>query len=204
MRGSQRPVADPGTMPRVTTADPRDTVRLALAAESAQLAAVQRRCWEADLPTELAGAALAVPVEDAERAWASAIDRPPLATFRVLAAIGERGAVCGFAAVGPSPDPDADPATDALIAEFAIDPGLRRRGHGSRLLNAVMDTLRADRFTRATWWVSSTADELRAFVTSSGWAPDGANRQVGVDERTHFKEIRLHTSLGVPSPPTSA
>ena len=45
-------------------------------------------------------------------------------------------------------DPDAEPGEDALVAEFVVDPSAQRQGHGSRLLNAVADTLRADGFTR--------------------------------------------------------
>ncbi len=41
-----------------------------------------------------------------------------------------------------------------------------------------MDALTADRFIRAKWWVNSTDDALRTFVTKSGWEPDGAHREL--------------------------
>ncbi|WP_028709426.1 GNAT family N-acetyltransferase [Propionicicella superfundia] len=170
-------------------------VRLALPREAVQIAAVQRRSWAAHLPAGLAAELLALPEQEAASAWERAISRPPLAQFRVLVAVDGDGGVRGFAAVGPSPDPDADPSADALVAEFVVDPAARRQGHGSRLLNAIVDTLRADGFSRATWWLASTADELRAFVTATGWAPDGAHREVATDSGSPLKEIRLHTSI---------
>ena len=125
--------------------------------------------------------------------------RPPMADFRVLVAVepdknGE-AEVRGFAAIGPSEDADAE-HTDALVAEFAGDPRHRGQGHGSRLLNAVVDTLRADRFTRATWWVRTGDDATRRFLTEAGWGADGAHRETGTeDEQIRIKEVRLHTVI---------
>lgn len=172
------------------------SVRLALPAEADALAQVQRRAWLAD--PALAGVLAPLTDEQMTQAWWMAITRPPLAEFRVLVALdpGEEGpAVRGFAAIGPSEDEDSGP-TDALVAEFVVDPGHRGRGHGSRLLNAVADTLRADRFTRATWWLRSTDDALRRFLTEAGWAPDGAHREASTEDGSvHIKEIRLHSDI---------
>lgn len=172
-------------------------VRLALPREASGIAAVQRRAWAADLPADVAAEALTVSETEATAAWEAAIRRPPLAEFRVLVALDADGSVCGFAAVGPSPDPDAVAQDDALVAEFSVDPAARSQGHGSRLLHAVIDTLRADGFTRATWWLASTADDLRAFIVATGWAADGAHREVGTEAGARVKELRLHTSLAV-------
>jgi len=128
--------------------------------------------------------------------WELAIVRPPLAQFRVLVAIGDERVV-GFAAVGPSDDPDAEAGEDAVVAEFVIDPQAQRRGHGSRLLNACVDTLKADAFVRATWWVHATDDVLRSFLTGAGWAADGAHSEVAVSEGgPGLKLVRLHTAIG--------
>lgn len=181
-------------MPEPTPGSP--SVRLALPAEAGALAQVQRRAWLAD--PSLAGVLDALSLDEMREAWWAAITRPPLAEFRVLVALdpGSEGPVVrGFAAIGPSEDEDADP-TDALVAEFVVDPERRGQGHGSRLLNAVADTLRADRFTRATWWLRSTDDAMRTFLTESGWAPDGAHRESGTEDGSvHIKEIRLHSDI---------
>ena len=173
-----------------------DSVRLALPVEAAQIAAVQRRGWVQQLPAELAESMLAgVDLDAMTGSWHAAIVRPPLAQFRVLAAVAD-DRVVGFAAIGPSADPDAEPGADGVVAEFTVDPSAQRRGHGSRLLHACVDTLRADGFTRGTWWVRSTDDALRDFLIAGGWAADGSHQEVGTDnDRARVKLIRLHTDI---------
>ena len=188
-------MADSHTCP----ANPAHTtsVRLALPTEATAIAEIQQRAW-ADDP-DLAVLTDEVSSTDAVTAWSEAIMRPPMADFRVLVAVepdknGE-AEVRGFAAIGPSEDADAE-HTDALVAEFAVDPRHRGQGHGSRLLNAVVDTRRADRFTRATWWVRTGDDATRRFLTEAGWGADGAHRETGTeDEQIRIKEVRLHTVI---------
>ena len=169
-----------------------DTVRLALPSEAVDLARIQRRVWSES--ADLSGAVQSTGADEASRAWHDAIARPPLAHFRVLVAIGEIGVV-GFAVTGPSGDPDAGERTGA-IGEFIIDPGARGHGHGSRLLNAAVDTLRTDGYEMATMWVPTTNDAMRGFLTGSGWGPDGAHQEVGIDEQgTHLKLVRLHSDI---------
>lgn len=148
------------------------------------------------LPTDVAEHLLASATLAAMTAsWEVAIRQPPLAQMRVLVALDDRG-VAGFTAIGPADDADAHPGEDALVAEFIVDPPAQRHGHGSRLLNAVADTLSADGFSRATWWVRSTDDPLRRFLTSAGWGPDGAHQTVGTDDGiATIKMIRMHTAL---------
>ena len=55
-------------------------------------------------------------------------------------------------------DPDADPAMHGELGEFVIDPVSRGHGHGSRLLNAVVDTLLADGCRIARVWIRSADD----------------------------------------------
>lgn len=181
------------------TAQPH-SVRLALPSEAAAIAAVQRRSWTQLYAEPVAAQLLdATDLAEMTTSWEAAIQRPPLATLRVLVAVdSSQGShrVVGFAAVGPSDDPDADPGRDGLVAEFAIDPLGQRLGHGSRLLQACMDTLRADGFSRATWWVRATDDPLRAFLTGAGWAADGAHTELGVEEDAkRVKFVRLHTDI---------
>jgi len=189
-------MADSHTCP----ANPAHTasVRLALPTEATAIAEIQQRAWTDD--PDLAVLTNEVSGTDAATAWSEAIMRPPMADFRVLVAVepDEDGAavVRGFAAIGPSEDADAE-HTDALVAEFAVDPRHRGQGHGSRLLNAVVDTLRADRFTRATWWVRTGDDATRRFLTEAGWGADGAHRETGTEDgRVRIKEVRLHTGIG--------
>lgn len=177
-----------------------DSVRLALAGEAPAIAEIQRRAWAAQLPADTADALLAqLDTEQVEAAWQHAITRPPQARCRVLVAV-TADRVVGFATTVPSPDPDADQAADGLVDEFVIDPVAERRGHGSRLLNACVDTLRADGFTRASWWVAASNDVLRAFLTEAGWGPDGGFREIGTEDDTlRIKQVRLHTDITAPA-----
>ncbi|MCW2826092.1 MAG: family N-acetyltransferase [Aeromicrobium sp.] len=133
------------------------------------------------------------PDELADR-WASIVTSPKDARVRLLVAL-ERADVRGYALVHPSYDPDSDQVADGEIGDFVVDPDHQRAGHGSRLLQAAVDTLVADRFTRAVWWIGSTDDVLRQFVTESGWEPDGAHRELAGESGETLKQVRLHTSL---------
>lgn len=177
---------------------PDRSVRVAWVADSAAMARVQARAWRSawrdlvptDLLADLDDSALA------ER-WADDLRRPPAATHRALVAL-DGNTVVGFAATGPSDDPDADPLRDAEMTVLVVDPDALGQGHGSRLLAAVADTGRADGFVRLTTWVLTRDDAMRAFLTSAGWAADGAHREVapaGDDEASPVSQVRLHTSL---------
>jgi hypothetical protein len=60
-----------------------------------------------------------------------------------------------------------------------------------------VDTLRADRFGRATTWLPATDDVRREFLTQAGWAPDGAHRELDLhgDGSVLVRQVRLHTDL---------
>lgn len=162
-------------------------------AEATAIADVQRSWLASRAP--LAELLDELDVHEMARAWTSAITHPPLATYRVLVALDDTGDVVGFAALGPSDDPDADP-TDALVGQFCVHPERGDAGHEDRLMHAVADTLKADGFTRATCWVLSDDDAMRRLLAECGWEPDGAHQEVG-DERVHLrlKQVRLHTAL---------
>jgi len=173
------------------------SVRLAWPADAAAIAAVQVRAWRERYADVLPPDVLeALPEERFHEAWESSISRPREARQRVLVAL-QRVTVRGFAATAPSSDPDANPAVDAEVAEFVVDPGQRRAGHGSRLLHAVVDTMRSDKFTRGSWWVGASADDLRGFLVDQGWDADGAHRELDLhgDGSVVVKQVRLHTDL---------
>jgi GNAT superfamily N-acetyltransferase len=166
---------------------------------------VQRRAWRQALSGRGAEELLAaISADQMAAAWHSAITRPPNARCRVLVALAgaaeAESRLVGFASTIPSADDDAGPA-DGAIEEFALDPVAQRRGHGSRLLHACVDTLRADGFQHASWWVGADNDVLRAFLADAGWAPDGAWREIGADAgdagepEIRIKQIRLHSDI---------
>jgi GNAT superfamily N-acetyltransferase len=171
------------------------SARLAWPDDAAAIVRIQLASWRTSYAHLIPADELAAldPVELTER-WAATITKPQDARLRVLVAL-ERADVRGFALVHPSFDPDSDRVVDGEVGEFVVDADHQREGHGSRLLQAAMDTLAADRFTRAVWWLNVDDDALRAFVTDSGWAADGAHRELGSATGATVKQVRLHTSL---------
>lgn len=172
-----------------------DSVRLALPAESWDIAQIQRRAWSevGDPAAEIMLSS--IDLESMAAAWHQAITRPPEARCRVLVAVAD-GRVVGLATTLASQDPDADGSADGAIEELIVDPAARAHGHGSRLVHACVDTLRADGFSRVRHWLRADDDLRRKFLTDSGWAPDGAHREIGSDDETiRVKQIRLHTAI---------
>ena len=172
------------------------SVRVAWADDAAAIAAVQLRAWPELYAGLLPVEVLPTDVDAVAAQWREALSRPGDARNRVLVAL-ERNRVVGFALTSPAADPDCDPVADGELAEVTLDPGERARGHGSRLLQAAVDTLAADRFTRAVTWVNADDDALRTFLTDAGWAPDTAHRELDLDGTgaTTVKQIRMHASI---------
>jgi ribosomal protein S18 acetylase RimI-like enzyme len=172
--------------------------RVAWSDDAPAIAAVQVRAWRvsyadllpAELLTELDADAIA-------EGWRASLSKPADARNRVLIAL-ERNLVTGFALTGPAGDPDRDPIVDGEITDVTVDPHQRGKGHGSRLIQACVDTLKADRFTRAVTWLGATDDVTRAFLVAGGWGPDGAHRTLDLtgDGSVQVKQVRLHTDLG--------
>lgn len=173
------------------------SVRVAWVDDAEAVAAVQVRAWRAQY-ADLLPADLLASLDPGELAatWRESLSRPKDARNRVLVAL-ERNAVRGYAVTSPSDDPDADPVADGEVAELTVDPDHTRHGHGSRLLQAAVDTLRADRFRRAVLWLNSTDDPRRQFLGAAGWAPDGAHRELDLrgDGEVLVKQVRLHTDV---------
>ena len=172
------------------------SVRVAWADDARAIAELQLRTWRTTYAGVVPAEALPDDVDAAAAAWHGALSRPRDARNRVLVAL-ERNRVVGFAITSPASDPDCDPVTDAELAELTVDPDERGKGHGSRLLQAAVDTLVADRFGRAVLWAIASDDALRGFLGEAGWAPDQAHRELDLDGTgtTLVKQVRLHTAL---------
>jgi ribosomal protein S18 acetylase RimI-like enzyme len=128
-------------------------------------------------------------------AWRQSLTAPPGPEHALLVACaGDQ--VVGFAALGPSEDPDAQEGT-VEIHVLAVHPDARRQGHGSRLLAAVADTARGRGRSEVQAWVLASDDATRAFLTAAGLATDGAHRSrvIAADGRT-ASEVRLSAALG--------
>jgi ribosomal protein S18 acetylase RimI-like enzyme len=172
------------------------SVRVAWADDAEAIAAVQARAWRSSYDGLLPAAALEIDPARAAEVWRSTLAKPLDARTRILVAL-ERNRVVGFAITTPATDPDCDPGADAELMELTVDPGDRGHGHGSRLVQAAVETMAADRFTRAVLWAVAGDDGLREFLSSAGWAPDTAHRELDLDGdgTTLVKQVRLHTGI---------
>lgn len=179
----------------MTTSDV--SARVAWPADAGSIAAIQLRSWAVRygdrLPALLDERGIDEPA--LAEAWRQTLARPPEARRRALVALAH-DRVVAFALTGPATDPDADPSADGEVAEFTVAPDETGGGHGSRLLQACVDTLRVDGFGRAVCWVDATDDTLRGFLTGAGWGPDGASRELADEAGDEsVKQVRLHTAL---------
>jgi GNAT superfamily N-acetyltransferase len=172
------------------------SVRLATVKDAAAVARVQADSWQQTFGGSLPPVVLdQLRGPEAVTQWEQAVLDPPTPRHRLLVALSGDDVV-GFAALGPSSDPDADPGAEAELLAIGVLPDRARQGHGSRLVNASVDHLRGDGFATAYVWVTPT-DSLRPFLESAGWAADGARRSLDLhgDGAVIVDQLRLHAGL---------
>jgi GNAT superfamily N-acetyltransferase len=183
------------SFPRLTgTADV--SVRPAAESDAAEIARVQEEAWRVT-PTVPAVVLDGWDAAAATRSWAAAVTSPPTPGHGVLVALDD-ARVVGFAAYGPAELADGDephpagPTTE--LAVLLVEPRWGRRGHGSRLLAAAVDHLRADGVTRLVAWVPDADRATGAFYESANWERDGAVRTLEADGGS-VREVRWHVTL---------
>jgi GNAT superfamily N-acetyltransferase len=174
------------------------SVREARPADLAELAAAQVAAWRVGyagvLPAPALAALDALDPAEIEASWRAALAERADPRAHLLVAIAD-GRLVGLAAVAPAGDDDLDPATDAELGPLLVRPDRRGEGHGSRLLAAATDLLRADGFRRAVSWLPAADERSARFLAAAGWAPDGARRALDA-AGARVEEARLHTDLG--------
>jgi len=136
--------------------------------------------------------------------WLEAIEAPPSPAHRVLVAVEQsaQSYLVGFAAAGPADEaalaadepPQALNEGTAAITDLLVEPRWGRRGHGSRLLAAVVDLWREDGFATAVAWAYEQDKAMQKFLPSAGWEPDGAGRALDVDDML-VPQVRFHVAV---------
>ena len=185
------------SFPRLTgSADA--SVRPARPDDAAEVARVQVVTWRTAYRGVLPMAVLDDwDADAATAAWRRAVETPPTPGHGVMVAL-EGQTVVGFAAFGtPELTGDEQPHAAGPSSELStllVEPRWGRRGHGSRLLAAVTDVVRAGGAVRLQTWVLEPDRVSAGFYESTGWAPDGWARtlETGGDP---LREIRWHTLL---------
>lgn len=175
------------------------SVRTARPSDAPAVGLVQAWVWQTEYADLLAPDVLeALTGPRFASVWRRSLEQPPSPEHRLLVACAGPQVV-GYVALGPAEDePGLDVATTGQLLDGGVHPQARRGGHGSRLLNAAVDTLRAsnDGLTAVSTWVLADAEATRAFLGRAGFEPDGAWRDRVVDEdgRT-AREVRLVVTL---------
>jgi GNAT superfamily N-acetyltransferase len=162
-------------LPHPTMPAPDASVRRARPADTAAMAELTLASWRAQ-PSDLmpVDALAAVSVQDVAAEWLEAVAAPPSRRHVVLVAL-EGDDVVGYALLAPSQDPDSDGASGE-VADLVVRADRTRRGHGSRLLAAAVDTLREVGTAELLVWVAAGDNARLAFLGSAGLAADGASR----------------------------
>ncbi len=188
---------EPASFPRLS-GNASVSVRPARPEDAADVARVQAVAWRTAYRELLPLEVLDGWDESAAAAtWSTAVTAPPTPGHGLLVAL-EKQAVVGFAAYGPAelsdgeqPSPDG-PTTE--IATLLVEPRWGRRGHGSRLLAAVVDLSRSTGAGRLQTWLPEADRVSASFYESAGWEPDGWARTLDTGG-TPLRELRWHALL---------
>jgi GNAT superfamily N-acetyltransferase len=191
-------VTSEASFPRLTgSADV--SVRPARPQDAPDIARIQLVTWRTAYRSVLPAAVL----DDwddatATSAWRDAAASPPTPGHGLLVA-SEGETLVGFAAFGPAEltaDERSHPAGPTTeLTTLLVEPRWGRRGHGSRLLAAVVDIARAADTARLQTWLLEPDAVTAGFLESAGWAPDGWARTLDTGT-TPLREVRWHTLLG--------
>jgi RimJ/RimL family protein N-acetyltransferase len=148
-------------------------VRRATAADAPAMGRVHVRAWQAAYRGHMPDDYLdGLRPEDRAAFWDGALRRDDRGgTVLVVERDGE---VVGFAAVGPSPDPEG---AGELFA-INVDPAHWGTGAGPALLEAAQDELARLGFAETVLWVLPANARARRFYERAGWAGDGTERTV--------------------------
>ena len=172
-----------------------DHVRLARTSDVDDIARVQVSAWRVSYAGVLPAALLdALDSSDIALEWGRAL--LTATEDRLFVAVNAEGEVVGAAAAGACPDADLRSVTGPAgeIGLVVVDPQHRGRGHGSRLLAAVVEHLQARGCHTAACWIPLADEPLRAFFSSAGFGPDSAYRDRDMGDAL-LREVRLVSDI---------
>lgn len=114
--------------------------------------------------------------------WAQAITAPPTNDHRVLTAM-EGAQIVGFAAYAPADQQVVGEGADDKVVEILaleVPQAHGRKGHGSRLLQAIVDLTKGA--TEIQTWIA-VGDEARTrFFHGAGFGPRGMRRTIAIGD----------------------
>ncbi len=178
-------------------------VRRARPEDARAIAAIHVRSWRATYAAILPADALrSLDVDHRATVWTQRLERPAPGHMTLVANLGAQ--LVGFLLLGPTPDPDSDPATTGQVLAVHVDPDATGRGAGGALLGRAVDELAGCGYALGTLWVVSDNQRARAFYERAGWTPDGSSRreplavegEVGPDVTVVRYRLPLHRPAG--------
>jgi RimJ/RimL family protein N-acetyltransferase len=150
-------------------------IRRATAADAPAMGRVHVRAWQAAYRGHMPDDYLdGLRAEDRAAYWERTLRREDL---RGTVLVVERdGEVVGFAAVGPSPEPQG---AGELFA-INLDPDHWGTGSGRLLLQAAQAELARLGFEETVLWVLPANARARRFYETAGWVVDGTERTMEI------------------------
>lgn len=130
-------------------------------------------------------------VESRERVWETALAE---GTDQVLV-FEQVGRLIGFASFGPSRDDDSDRERVGEIYAIYLDPGEWRKGYGLALVEAAMETLKAQGFSEVTLWVLDKNERGIGFYEAMGFRADGVGKVGRRRDEVESHEVRYRRYL---------
>jgi L-amino acid N-acyltransferase YncA len=118
--------------------------------------------------------------------WKETMDKKQRGLRVFVAEIDQR--IVGFCIVNPCRDVDMDPDTGEVGAIY-VDAECIGKGVGSALMEAGLNFLKEEGFTKATLWVLTSHKKSREWYEKKGWKLEGKEK---TEERGDMKldEIR--------------
>jgi RimJ/RimL family protein N-acetyltransferase len=128
-----------------------------------------------------------------ERRWTRALTSTDPSESAPLVAIADEQAV-GFASIGPTRDPDADPARTGEVRAIYLLPQAWGQGFGRRLMTAALAQLADLGYQAATLWVLKENARARRFYEAAGFTADGAEQTEDI-AGSPIAEVRYRRDL---------
>jgi ribosomal protein S18 acetylase RimI-like enzyme len=151
------------------------SVRPATVADAPAMGRLHVRAWQAAYRGHMPDDYLdGLRADERAAGWERALGRErPRGAVLVAERAGE---VVGFAALGPSPDPEGA----GELFSINVDPNHWGTGAGRALLEAAQEELARLGFAETVLWVLPANARARRFYERAGWASDGTERTVDV------------------------
>lgn len=166
-------------------------IREATPEDAHAIALVHVRAWQAAYGHVFPESELrSLSVELRTERWREILVRPRAADV-TLVAVGDSGAIWGFASIGRGRD--ETPEIGELYAIY-VTPEVWGAGVGQGLMADALNRLRAERFREAILWVLENNPRTRRFYGLTGWDHDGGAR-TGEHLGVQVSEVRYRIDL---------